>query len=380
MRRTASTLVCITLALIAIGLVMITSASGESAAARLDKDEFFFLKRQLIWLPVAIVGGIIVFSFDYRKWKRFCVPAYIATIVLLGLVLIPQIGIEVNGSRRWLGLGIGGIRVQPSEFAKFTVVVVMAWWVSENARFIREVVNGWLIPLAWLGGIAGLIFIEPDFGTTMLLGVVGLGIMFVSGTRVPYLIITGVVGLAVISVFVAHDIERLERILAFIDPEKYWDQSHQLRQSLAAFSIGGPTGVGLGESIQKAAYLPEAHTDFILAIIAEELGMAGTGVVLLLFAGLAFCGMRISAYAPDLFGKLLAFGFTLLIVTQACINLGVVTGALPTKGIALPFISYGGSSLVMCVVFVAVLLNISRFAVVSEKADRSEIKDKAHNL
>ena len=225
-----------------------------------------------------------------------------------------------------------------------------------------------------------MIFIEPDFGTTMLLGVVGLGIMFVSGTRVPYLIITGVVGLAVISVFVAHDIERLERILAFIDPEKYWDQSHQLRQSLAAFSIGGPTGVGLGESIQKAAYLPEAHTDFILAIIAEELGMAGTGVVLLLFAGLAFCGMRISAYAPDLFGKLLAFGFTLLIVTQACINLGVVTGALPTKGIALPFISYGGSSLVMCVVFVAVLLNISRFAVVSEKADRSEIKDKAHNL
>ncbi len=384
MRRTASILICIVLALVSVGLVMITSASGEIATSRFNQNEFFFLKRQLIWLPVALVSGLVVALVDYRHWKKLCIPAFLATLVLLSLVFVPGIRAEnssgeaINGSWRWLE--VAGLRLQPSEFAKFTFVVIIAWWVSENVRYIHQFVRGLVVPLGLMGAVLLLVIAEPDFGTTMLLAVVGMSIMYVGGTRVSYLAVTAVLGFSTLSVLIMQNAERASRILAFIDPEKHPDKAFHLQQSLASFTLGGPWGVGLGQSIQKAYYLPEAHTDFILAIIAEELGFVGTGCILVLFLGLAVCGMRISLYAPDLFGKLLGFGFTFLVTMQAAINVGVVTGCLPTKGIALPFISYGGSSLVMSVVFVCVLINISRFAVVPKAKETSQIKDRDHRF
>ncbi|NQU40084.1 MAG: putative lipid II flippase FtsW [Lentisphaerae bacterium] len=380
MQKAASTLIAIVLALLSLGIVMLASTSTVRGAASFD-DAGYFFKRQLIWLALAFIAGVVTAHFDYHWWQRRSIVLMIGGVALAVLiaVIVPGLAPEIGGSHRWLR--IGPFSLQASEVAKFAMVILMSNWIVWNARRMETLRHGLLIPLGGLGLVLGLLLLEPDFGTTMLTGLVGMLLLYVGGTRVGYLLVAAVSGLCLFSLAVMHDRVRLIRILAFLDPEKHPDAAYHLDQSKNAFIHGGWTGVGLGNSIQKQFYLPEAHTDFILAIIGEELGFIATGVVVLLFFGILVCGLVISRRTVDPFGRLLAFGFTMMIVMQGAINIGVVTGCLPTKGLPLPFISYGGSSLIMSVAAAGVLLNIARHGTKGYKDKHTRtIRDGLHEL
>lgn len=364
MRRTPTILVGTVLLLLALGIVMLASASSVKGTA-VYKDSSYFLVRQLIWLAVALVAGGITASVDYHKWQRWWVPLSAFSVLLLVMVLIPGVGTEINGSHRWLR--IGSFSAQPSEFSKFAMIIMMSSWMAKSGGKAGTFKEGILKPGLLLATMMGLVFLEPDFGTTLLLAMVGAAIMFTGGSPARYLVIGIVAGMILFAGAVMHDPVRAGRVLAFMNPEKYPKAAYHLQQSEQAFTLGGPWGVGLGESLQKHFYLPEAHTDFILAIIGEELGLAATILVVLLFAGFLACGTLISMRAPDNVGRLMGMGFTLMTSMQAAINIGVVTGCLPTKGLALPFISYGGSSLIVSIMMVGALLNIARQAVMTEE-------------
>lgn len=378
MRKTSSTLIVIVVALLSLGIVMLASTSSVRGSATFH-DAHYFLKRQLVWLAVAVVAGWCVLRVDYHVWQRWVLPLVLTAIVLLAIVLVPGIGTKIGGSRRWLRLG--PLSVQPSEFAKFAAVVGMSAWMAVTGRHASRFMHGLLYPIGGLGLVCGLLILEPDFGTTILVGTAGMFIMFAGGARIPYLVVSGVLGLCGFALAVLQNPNRMGRILAFLMPEKYPEVAYHLAQSKVAFIKGGLFGVGLGSSVQKQFYLPEAHTDFILAIIGEELGFIATIAVVLLFAGLFVCGMMVAFRAPDRFGRLMAFGFTLIIVLQGAINIGVVTGCLPTKGLPLPFISYGGTSLVASVAGVCVLLNIASQSSAPARAERNKpIKDRGHRF
>ncbi|MBA4389014.1 MAG: putative lipid II flippase FtsW [Verrucomicrobia bacterium] len=378
MRSAATTLAGITVILLSFGIVMLASTSNVKAAASYD-DPHFFLKRQIVWLLISIVIGAALTHFDYHWWQRLAIPLAVIAVILLVLVLVPGIGTSVKGSRRWLRMSF--ISIQPSEIAKFASVIFMAAWMTRIGRKSQDFVVGLLVPLGVLGVITGLMFKEPDFGTTVLTGAVGAGIMFVGGTRFLYMLGPALLALAGFAFAVARDDVRRERILAFLMPEKYPEKAYHLAQSMIAFIMGGLKGVGFGDSAQKQHYLPEAHTDFILAIIGEELGFGASLAVILLFAGILVCGMIISYKAPDTFGRYLAFGMTMMLVLQACINVGVVTGCLPTKGLPLPFISYGGSSLAASVAMVCTLINIGRHCENEQADDHTRLmKDSLHRF
>ena len=377
-RRLSSTLVVFVLLLLALGVVMLASTSSVRGSARFD-DPQYFLKRQLVWLCVAVLAGIGLFHFDYHWWRKLAVPMALASVVLLALVFVPGVGSKVGGSFRWLR--IGRFSVQPSEFAKLSTVIVLGSWMSHVGRRAGRFKEGLLYPLLGLGAILLLLILEPDFGTTLLTGMVGMIIMYAGGTRIGYLAVSGVLGACGFLLAVMRDPVRLGRVLAFLMPEKYPATAYHLAQSKIAFVKGGWLGVGLGKSIQKHFYLPEAHTDFILAIIGEELGVLATGGVVLLFLGITICGTMISMRAPDLYGRLLGFGLTMMIGLQAGINIGVVTGCLPTKGLPLPFISYGGSSLVASIASVAILLNVAIHAARDDSdVHTRSVKDRWHRF
>jgi cell division protein FtsW len=376
MRRTASVLVAIVLVLLSIGVVMLASTSSVKGVADYG-DAHYFLKRQLLWLAISIVCGAVVVRFDYHWWQKIA-PALVAvSFVLLVLVVASPLGQRVGGSSRWIRLGPVGF--QPSELAKFSMIVGLAAWMARVGRKAGDFLAGFLYPLAGLGAMLVLLMLEPDFGTTLLVGTVGMIIMFAAGTRPGYLAIAGVLGGSAFALAVMNDPVRMRRILAFLMPDKHPDIAYHLSQSKVAFVRGGALGVGLGNSLQKQFYLPEAHTDFIFAIIGEELGFAGTGLVLLLYIGLTICGLIISFNALDNFGKLTGYGITMLIALQSAINVGVVIGCLPTKGLPLPFVSYGGSSLLMAVVSICVLLNIANHVYRRRQDEHTEpIKDRTH--
>jgi len=380
MRRTSSTLIAIVLALLSFGIVMLASTSSVEGSAHFD-DPHHFLKRQLTWLAVSVVVGAIIFCFDYHWWKKKSVAVLLTliSVVLLVLVFVPRIGVMAGGSRRWLGLGM--FSFQPSEIAKFSLVIVLASWLAGIGRRVRHFREGILFPVIGLSVILGLMIAEPDFGTTLLTGMVGMIIMFAAGARLNYLFIMASLGGGCFAVAVMSAPLRMDRIRALFAPEKYPATAYHLAQSKIAFIRGEWLGVGLGNSIQKQLYLPEAHTDFIFAIIGEELGFLATCSVVLLFIGFLICGMIISFRAPDPFGRLLAFGLTIMIVLQAAINIGVVTGCLPTKGLPLPFISYGGTSLLVSIVCVGVVLNIARHCAEGHADDHTRlIKDRGHRF
>ncbi|MEI8138849.1 MAG: putative lipid II flippase FtsW [bacterium] len=375
MRKTPTILVGIVLLLLALGIVMLASASSVKGNA-VYKDANYFLFRQLIWLVAAAVAGVVTASIDYHQWQRWWIPISVFSGLLLVLVLVPGIGAKINGSHRWIR--IGPISTQPSELAKFALVIMMSAWMTKSGIKGQTFKEGILKPLSLMGIFLILVIVEPDFGTTVLLGVVGAAIMFTGGSPGRYLVILGLMGALVFGAAVMHDPIRAGRVLAFMDPDKYPKEAYHLQQSEQAFTLGGVWGVGLGESLQKHFYLPEAHTDFILAIIGEELGLAASILVVLLFSGFLACGAVISFQAPDLFGRLMGTGFTLMTAVQAAINIGVVSGCLPTKGLALPFISYGGSSLIVSMMCVGVLVNIARQGVVPEDcAVTRAVKDNA---
>ena len=382
MWKAPSILTAIVLVLVALGIVMLASSSSVKAGDQFNDPEHF-LKRQVAWLVIAVVAILLsAFVVDYhwfRKWP-IALLLFVSAVVLLCLVFVPGVGCRVGGASRWIR--IGSFRVgQPSEIAKFAVIVTLASWMSHVGYRAARLKEGLILPLIPLGLIAGLIFIEPDYGTTILVAAVGMAVMFVGGTRFAHLIVTGTLGLACFLLAIMQNPERVRRFMAFLNPASFPDEAYQLSQSVNAFVMGGGWGVGLGRSLQKHSYLPEAHTDFILAIIGEELGVAATVTVVLLFAGFLICGVIISMRAKDMFGRLLGFGITAMVSLQAAMNIGVVTGCLPTKGLPLPFISSGGSSLVVSMFCVGVLLNIARHSsgTVADKHTRT-IKDGLHSV
>jgi cell division protein FtsW len=360
MWRTTTVLLAIVLILSTIGIIMLTSTSGVHGEREFG-DALFFVKRQAFSLVLALVLGFVCARIPYTLWQTFALPLVGISIVLLVLALTPGIGVEVKGSKRWINLGF--FNFQPSELGKLAAIVLMAWYVSRSQRSIREFWRGLIFPLMALGLIAGLVLISPDFGTTFLIGSVGILMLFIGGTPVSYLLVTAVLGSVTFLILIMHNPVRMRRITAFLNPEKYaQNEAFQLLSALYAFVIGGAGGVGLGRSLQKRFYLPESHTDFIFAIIGEELGIAASLAIVLLFGGLFICGMRIAMQTHDLFARMLAIGITLMISLQASFNMAVVTGLVPTKGLPLPFISYGGSSILVTMMMVGILINVALIA------------------
>ncbi|MFH0909040.1 MAG: putative lipid II flippase FtsW [bacterium] len=379
MWRTASILIGIVLLLVALGIVMLASTSAVRGET-IHHDANYFLKRQGVALIIGFIGAVFASRFDYHCWRTLAVFIGIVSVVLLVMAVTPGVGLNIKGSSRWLRMG--PFNVQPSELAKFSSIILLAWWMSRIQRRADDFKVGLLVPLMLLGLLTGLIFIEPDFGTTLLMGLVGMSIMFIGGTRIGYLVIAAALGGSGFVLAIMQSPERMRRIFAFLDPDKYaLDEAFQLLQAIYAFVVGGGRGAGLGASLQKQFYLPEAHTDFIFAIIGEELGIVASLGVVILFLGFLFCGLRISLRAVDSFGRLVAFGITAMITLQAAINIGVVTGCLPTKGLPLPFISFGGTSIAVSLLMVGVLVNIALQAG-SEREDDDipVIRDKGHHL
>jgi len=376
MRKTSSTMAVIVLALLSIGIVMLASTSTVKGAASFG-DPHYFLKRQLIWLFISLVAAVVFVRFDYHWWQKAAIPLAAFAVMLLVLVFVPGIGLKIGGSHRWLRLG--PFSFQPSEFAKFASIVAVSAWMVKAGRKVTNFKEGLLYPIVGVGVILSLTMLEPDFGTTLLIGMVSMLIMFVAGTRFSYLFAGFLLGLCGFILAIMRDPVRLKRILSFLWPDQFSSGAYHLMQSEIAFELGGLCGKGLGNSLQKHLYLPEAHTDFILAIVGEELGFFFTLLVVLLFIGILVCGMMITYKAPDPFGRLLAFGITMALVLQAVINIGVVTGCLPTKGIPLPFISYGGSSMLMATIGICVLINIAQHVGDETVDDHTRIiKDNAH--
>lgn len=379
MWKAVTILVCAVLLLLALGLVMVYSSSATSAES-LHGQANYFLVRQAIWAALGLAGMFLFSRVDYHRWRWLAIPAVLASTVLLVLVRVPGIGQEINGSWRWLR--IGPVSLQPSEFAKFATLLWLAWWIQREQRRMGTFRHGFLYPGLVLGAGVVLILIEPDFGTAALLAMIGGAMLMCGGTSLRYLVPSAFIGIGLFILAVMQDAERMSRVMAFLDPEKYErSDGWQLLNALYGFVMGGSRGVGLGESLQKLSYLPEAHTDFIFAIVGEELGLGGTMGILALFLVVFATGLWISAKAPDLFGRMLAFGATVTIVLQALINISVVTGSSPTKGMSLPFISYGGSSLIVFLSLVGLLVNIARHAGDPEPdLDTRTVKDRIHEV
>ena len=296
---------------------------------------------------------------DYTFWKKLSIPMLACMLLLLVLVLVPSIGVAANGARRWLRWG--PISVQPAEMAKLVAVIYMAAYLTNKGDKITLFRNGLLPALIVIGLLSGLALLEPDLGTVVVLGLVTVGMYFLAGARISHLLALGLCAIPVVLVLVLGSSYRRQRLMTFLAPWKdASDAGFQITQSFLAFGSGGPFGVGLGEGKQKLYFLPEAHTDFVLALVGEELGLIGTAAVTLLFAFFVWRGFQIAARARVPFGRYLGMGITLLIGGQALVNAAVVTGLLPTKGLTLPFVSYGGSSLVVSLIGVGILLSISR--------------------
>ncbi|MCZ6674136.1 MAG: putative peptidoglycan glycosyltransferase FtsW [Verrucomicrobia bacterium] len=340
--------------LILIGLISIFSATQS-----LDAGSYKFLERQIIWLGIAVVAGVFVSFVDLDGLKRLIPLAGFIAVVLLFLVLIPTIGHWVNGSRRWITFGVIGF--QPAEFAKIPFIFLLAYYLSANQRYLKTLLRGFLVPLAFIAVFCLLIILEPDFGTCALYGAVGMMLLYLAGTRLTYLIPSVISGGTLFLYLIFQDPVRLSRLLSFLDVEgNKYKGAYQLHQGQMAFGNGGVMGVGAGDGRFQNYYLPEAHTDFIYSIIGEEFGFMVTCLILVLFL-VIFCTVILSLRrAPNLFQGLIVLGSIFMIAMQALINMGVVTGLLPTKGISLPFISYGGSNLVVMCVFTGVLINCLR--------------------
>ncbi|HAL91629.1 MAG TPA: putative lipid II flippase FtsW [Verrucomicrobia bacterium] len=357
--RASAILILVVVLLVLFGLVMLVSTSGPQGE-KLFGNPYYFTQRQVAWLLVGMVAAWIGAKVDYHRWMKLAWPLLGATLILLALVYMPGIGLNIKGSHRWLRLPFG-LSFQPSELAKFVAINALAFWFGTKQRERGGFMGGIAIPGAILGSMLGLIVFETDFGATVLIGATGGLMMFVAGAPFLYLLPAGVLAVGGLAWMIKQNPERMGRIMAFLHPEQYAQgEAFQLMNALYAFVAGGAAGVGLGQSLQKQHYLPEAHTDFIFAIIGEELGIGASVGVVLLFALFMLCGLRISGRAADAGGRLMAFGITILITLQAAINIGVVTGRLPTKGLPLPFISFGGTSLMVTLFMTGVLLNIAR--------------------
>ena len=342
--------------LIVVGLTFLGLVILFSASQSMHDDPMVLLKKQLIWLVLATIAGGIAMMVNLEALREYAYWLAAGSVLLLALVLIPGIGVEVNGARRWMDFGF--MRLQVSEIGKLGLIFSMAHYLATYRRDFNRVLKGYFYPCVLLAIFCSLIILEPDYGTAFLCGAVGGCLMFLAGVRLKFLIPTAFAALSLFSVAVYHDPIRLSRITSFLDVEgNRSDSAYQLWQGILAFGAGGIHGVGLGSGRQQMSFLPEAHTDFIFAIVGEELGFLFTSGVVLLFMTLFFVGVLQLKRAPNLYQYLLVMGALLFITFQALINIGVVTGCLPTKGMSLPFISYGGSNLVFMFVLTGIILN-----------------------
>ncbi|MCA9365037.1 MAG: putative lipid II flippase FtsW [Candidatus Moranbacteria bacterium] len=359
-RRSDKTLVFVVLALMIIGAVMVASAGVLYAQTRFG-DEYFFLKRQIIFgiLPGTVLM-LFLAKYDYHKLGQKAFWLFALSIVLLVLVFIPGIGAEIYGANRWIR--IGPLSFQPSEMAKLTLMIYLAAWLaSKGKKRIQDMTEG-LTPFVVILGIASiLILLQPDTGTLGVIVLASLAVYFVSGARMSHVIAIVFAGCLALVMLIKIAPYRMNRFLVFLNPDL--DPSgigYQINQAFLALGSGGLFGLGLGHSRQKFNYLPEPVGDSIFAIIGEELGMIGAIVIISLFVVLAVRGYRIAQKAPDEFGRLMCVGIVSLIVFQAFTNIGAIVGIIPFTGIPLPFISYGGTSLVFMLAGVGILLNVSR--------------------
>ena len=348
----------LTLLLVGIGTIMIYSTSAIHAW-ELHGDQYFFLRRQILWalvgLAAMLAGSLVKFDYLARNARRI----FIFSTVLLVLVLFPSIGVSAGGARRWLN--IAGMSFQPAELAKISIILYAAALLSRKRDETDSFYNSVLPGLSATVLMCGLIVLQPDFGSSVLLACIVFAMMFLSGVKMKYLLGISSAAVPVLAYLVISAPYRLRRIFIFLDPwDDPRDSGYQIVQSFLALGSGGLTGRGLGQSVQKLYYLPESFTDFIFSIIGEEAGFLGTTLVLFLFGALVFYGFRVSAKADSKFVRLVGFGVVSMIALQCVIHIGVVTGSLPPKGLPLPFISFGGSSLIAHMFGAGLLANIAR--------------------
>ena len=358
MHRNAIYVLTISVAgLIALGLVMLFSTSAFAQESH--SNMYLFVKRQGMWLIVGLVLAVAVCFVDYHFWVKYWWVFFSAAAFLLVLCFIPPIGLRINGSSRWISLGFGV--VQPSELAKVASIFFLAWWFSRKNINFTSFKTGLAYPLGILSVLMGLIALEVDIGNSALIGGTAVAILFIAGAALRWLGLLICGGLGTIFLIAMNVSERQGRLLAFMNPEKYkLGEGLQQWQALIAFGSGGVEGLGLGEGRQKMLYLPYAHTDFIFPMIGEELGLYATLLTVLAYLLICLCGSLVASNAKDDTGRLLGIGAVTLITLQACVNIGVTTSLLPNKGMPLPFISYGGSNLVVCLFLIGLLVNIHR--------------------
>jgi len=354
-------LLVLMLLLISLGLIMMTSASVEIASSQYG-DPFFFAKRQLLFVFVAMVGVIFTLHIPMYLWYTYSRSLLVISLVLLALVLVPGIGKVVNGSARWIDLGF--YTLQPSEMAKIFMVVYLAAFLHRRGDEVHSSWMGFIKPMLILAAMVALLHFEPDHGAMVIMVAATFGLLFLAGARLYRFLLILFLGLAALVAVAVTKPYVIDRLTSFMNPwaaEYVYGDGYQLTQALIAFGRGEWFGVGLGNSIQKLYFLPEAHTDFVVAIVAEELGLVGVMLVLGLFSALIFRALLIGRRAEKsgkLFLAYTAYGIAILFASQVFINIGVNTGLLPTKGLTLPFLSYGGNSLLVSCFMVALLVRI----------------------
>ncbi|HEY1717184.1 MAG TPA: putative lipid II flippase FtsW [Verrucomicrobiae bacterium] len=372
MKVAVTTLSFCVAALLALGLVMIYSASLALVNARTHAEVgAHLLQMQLVWSALGFVACAVTAVLDYAILKKLALPIFICALALATSVFVPHFGMKLNGAHRWIKLP--GATFQPSELVKIALIIMLARYCDRSQRKMETFKRGVLFPGIIIAAALGIIFVEPDRGTTILLAVVSDMMLLVAGVQLKHLLIPALCGAAALAVSILHSPMRMNRIAAWLHPQQHLNGAAlQAQQGMIALGAGGVTGLGLGNGLQKLGYIPEIQSDFIFANIGEELGLIATLFVVLAFLLIAICGIRIALRARDNFGCLLATGVTFLISLQAAINIGVVTSVLPNKGLALPFISSGGSSLLAMLIGIGILLSVARRAPAREKTVRAK--------
>jgi cell division protein FtsW len=369
---------CVT-SLLALGLVMLYSSSMVMVDKHTHSEiGAHMLQMQMVWCVLGFIACAVVAVLDYELLKKIAWPVFVASLVLASLVFIPHVGMQFNGARRWIRLP--GATFQPSEIVKIALIIMLAWYGDRYQRKMHTFKWGILFPVAIIAAILGLVFVEPDRGTTILLAAVGGTMLILAGVRWLHLIPPVLAAGAALVYSLMHDSMRSGRISAWLHPEAHSSGAAlQAEQAKIAIGSGGLTGLGLGDGRQKLGFIPEIHSDFIFANIGEELGLVATLLVVLAFLLIAICGLFIALRSRDQFGCLLAVGVTSLISYQAIINIGVVTSLMPNKGLALPFISAGGSSLLAMLIGVGILFNVARQAVPAKISASDFVADENRN-
>jgi len=351
-------LLVLTLGMLAFGLVMLYSASSVLA---LDTrgDDAFFVKRQALWAALGLATMLGLWKVDYRRLRPLLLPLLLMSTAALVLVLVPGFGAEINGSRRWVK--IAGMSAQPSEFAKVALYAFLAASLAKRHGRLNEFVGGLVPYVVIIGVMLTLIVAEPDLGTTLAIAAVSFCMLYYAGARLRHIALLALPALPLMYVQLFMVGFRKDRLMAYIDPwSDRFGAGFQTIQSFLAFSAGGLTGKGLGEGTQKLLFLPEPHSDFIFAVVGEELGLIGTAAVVAAFVAFTACGFRVAFRCRDPFGRLLAFGLTLMIGFQAFVNMSVATGLLPNNGMPLPFVSAGGSTLFVTLMSVGLMMSVAR--------------------